>query len=394
MYICGTSVNMHKIKRTIGIYCKKLGQSHPVILITGPRQSGKTTFSRKNYKHLPYINLEDLQVREIAIQDPKALIAKYPKGCIFDEIQRAPELTSYIQGVVDEDSFKGQFILTGSQNFTVMNTLSQSLAGRVAIVHLLPFSLSEASHYMDVGDLNELLYRGFYPRISHRNLNPTQAHSDYVSTYLERDLRQLELVKKLSAFQQFLKLSAGRVGQVINYSSFSNDIGVSVSTVKEWFTLLEASYITFRLPPFFENFGKRLIKQPKLYFYDVGLVSYLIGIEKKDQLEAHPLRGRLFENFVISEIVKQRFNSGRKFDFYFYRDSNQVEIDLLIPNVDKYDLFEIKSAQTYSSYFKKPFIKFKKSCPKVKSTTIVYAGSEKYSLEDTQLIPYKELNLY
>ncbi|MCZ0932203.1 MAG: ATP-binding protein, partial [Oligoflexia bacterium] len=255
-------------------YCQKLKEPYPVVLITGPRQSGKTTFSREYYKQLPYVNLEELQIREMAHQDPKGLIAKYPKGAIFDEIQKAPALTSYLQGFVDEESFKGQFILTGSQNFSVMNTLSQSLAGRATLLHLLPFSLFELSHYTNIEDLEELLYRGFYPRISHRNLNPTNAYGDYLSTYLERDIRQLELIKKLSHFQRFVKLSAGRIGQIINYNSLSNDVGVSVSTIQEWLTLLEASYIIFHLPPFFENIGKRLIKQPKLYFYDVGLVSY------------------------------------------------------------------------------------------------------------------------
>ena len=384
---------MHKkIKRDMARYCQKLKESYPVILITGPRQSGKTTFAREHYKHLPYVNLEDLQTREAARLDPKGLIAKYPKGAVFDEIQKIPSLTSYLQGFVDEESFKGQFILTGSQNFSVMNTLSQSLAGRAALLHLLPFSLLEISHYTDIKDLEELLYRGFYPRISHRNLNPTNAYGDYISTYLERDIRQLELIKKLNHFQRFVKLSAGRVGQIINYNSFSNDVGVSVSTIQEWLTLLEASYIIFRLPPFFENIGKRLIKQPKLYFYDVGLVSYLLGIEKKQHLETHPLRGHLFENFIISEIVKQRFNTGKDFNFYFYQDSNRVEIDLLILNVDKYDLFEIKSSKTWSSHFKKSFSHFSKACNnKMKSASVIYSGSEELSFDFIKVIPYTRL---
>lgn len=372
-------------------YCQKLKEPYPVVLITGPRQSGKTTFSKKYYKHLPYVNLEDFQTREAANHDPKGLLSKYPKGAILDEIQKAPLLTSYLQGIVDEENFKGQFVLTGSQNFSVMNTLSQSLAGRATLLHLLPFSFSEISHYTNIKDMEELLYRGFYPRISHRNLNPTNAYGDYISTYLERDIRQLELIKKLSHFQKFIKLTAGRIGQVINYNSLSNDVGVSVSTIQEWLTLLEASYIIFRLPPFFENISKRLIKQPKLYFYDVGLVSYLLGIEKKQQLKTHPLKGNLFENLIISEIVKQRFNAGKGFNFYFYRDSNQVEIDLLIPNVNKYDLFEIKSAETWSSHFKKPFSQFSKACNKMRSASVIYAGSESLSFDFLKVIPYNNL---
>ena len=382
---------MHKIKRDMAKYCQKLKEDYPVVLITGPRQSGKTTFAREYYKHLPYVNLEELQMREIACEDPKGLISKYPKGAIFDEIQKAPNLTSYLQAFVDEESFKAQFVLTGSQNFSVMNTLSQSLAGRATLLHLLPFSLFELSHYTNIQDLEELLYRGFYPRISHRSLNPTSAYGDYLLTYLERDIRQLELIKKLSHFQRFVKLLAGRVGQVINYNSLSNDVGVSVSTVQEWLTLLEASYIMFRLPPFFENIGKRLIKQPKLYFYDVGLVSYLLGIEKKQHLESHPLKGNLFENLIISELVKQRFNSGKNFNFYFYRDSNQVEIDLLIPNVDKYDLLEIKSAQTWSSHFKKSFSCFSKASGKTGSRFIIYTGPDELSVDSIKIIPYFQL---
>ena len=388
---------MHKIKRDMSKDCKKLKEYHPVVLITGPRQSGKTTFARDQYKHLPYINLEELQNREMAKQDPKALLKKYPNGAIFDEIQKAPDLTSYLQTVVDKDNFKGQFILTGSQNFSVMNTLSQSLAGRSALLHLLPFNLFELSHYTDIEDLEEILYRGFYPRISHRNLNPTNAYADYISTYLERDIRQLELIKKLSHFQRFVKLLAGRTGQIINYNSLSNDVGISVSTIQDWLTLLEAGYIIFRLPPFFENIGKRLIKQPKFYFYDVGLASYLLGIEKKQHLESHPLKGMLFENFIISEIVKQRFNCGKSFNFYFYRDSNQTEIDLLISNVDKYDLIEIKSAQTWSSHFKKAFSRFSKACNKINSSSIIYAGSKEIFFDPIKLISYtklKEKNMF
>ena len=385
---------MLKIQREMAKYCRTLGQSCPVILITGPRQSGKTTFARDHYSFLPYINLEDLQTRQAALHDPKALLGKYPQGAIFDEIQRAPDITSYIQGIVDEDTFKGLFVLTGSQNFSVMNTLSQSLAGRAAIVQLLPFSLSEISHYTSIEDPDELLYRGFYPRISHRSLNPTNTYGDYVSTYIERDIRRLERLKNWDGFQRFLRMTAGRAGQLINYSGLSNDVGVSVSTIQEWLALLSAAYIVFRLPPFFENTGKRLLKQPKLYFYDVGLASYLIGITEKAQLKSHPLRGHLFENFVIVELLKQHFNSGKRTPFYFYRDSSRTEIDLLIPCADKYDLFEIKSSETLSSAFVKPFTRFQKAFGKMKSGAVIYAGAEQYSMKKIQMIPYTKLKAF
>ena len=257
-------MDMHKIKRKISILCDDLAKKYPVISITGPRQSGKTTFCKDYFPELEYANLEDLEIRDFAASDPKGFLAQFSQGGIIDEIQRVPTLTSYIQVRVDEDDFEGLFVLTGSQDFAVKNTLSQSLAGRVAILTLLPFNFFEVSSYKDIKDPNELLYQGFYPRIHHRDLHPTKAYSDYVATYLERDLRQLELVKNIDLFQKFLRLIAGRVGNILNLQSLSNDVGVAQSTARQWVTLLEASYILYRLPPFYENLGKRLIKSPKI----------------------------------------------------------------------------------------------------------------------------------
>lgn len=383
--------NMSKIKREINELVEELSTQYPVLSITGPRQSGKTTLCKALFKSMKYVNLEDLDEREFAQNDPKGFLAQFPEGAILDEIQRAPDLTSYIQGIVDQEKFKGLFILTGSQNFSILNTLSQSLAGRVALITLLPFSFSEISHYCEIKDLNDLIYRGFYPRIPDKNQNPSLAYSSYVSTFVERDIRQLELIKNIDLFQKFLKLLAGRIGQVINLESLGNDTGISGPTVREWISLLEASYIVYKLPPFYENIGKRLIKSPKIYFYDVGLASYLIGIDSPEQINTHPLRGFLFENLVISEILKQRFNQGKKNDLLFYRDHNNVEVDLLIPRVNNYDAYEIKSAQTISKSFFSGLKKFEKSSSKLADAYVIYSGTNQRVQEGIKILPYFDL---
>ena len=383
---------MHKIDREINETLISYIGKYPVISITGPRQSGKSTLCKAFFNKLEYVNLEDIETREFALNDPKGFMKRYPQGAIFDEIQRAPDLTSYIQVRVDEDDFQGLFVLTGSQNFSIKNTLSQSLAGRVALFTLMPFSLNESSNFTDIKNLENIMYTGFYPRIHHRGLNPTKAYSDYISTYVERDLRQIELVKDIHLFQKFIKLCAGRTAQILNLDSLANDVGISHATAREWITLLEASYIIFRLPPFFENIGKRLIKSPKIYFYDVGLVSYLLGIENPEQLKTHPLRGSLFETMVISEVLKQKFNRGEENNLLFYRDSNQVEVDLLIPNVHLYNAIEIKSAQTISKDFFKGLKSFEKS-KKAATKCIIYAGDEERVQNSVEIFPYWDFKL-
>lgn len=378
---------MHKIERDISKQLILLRKKYPVLSITGPRQSGKTTLCKEIFKDLDYLNLEHPETREFALEDPKGLLAKYPQGVILDEIQRAPELTSYIQVRVDEDDFKGNYVLTGSQNFQIMNTLSQSLAGRVGLATLLPFSLSEIQPEVPNYTVDDYLFHGFYPRIYEKQLSPPKAYSDYVSTYVERDIRQLEFVKDLQLFHKFLKLCAGRIGQLLNLNSLSNDVGVSHSTAREWISLLEASYILFRIPPFYENIGKRLVKSPKIYFYDTGLVSYLLGIEETKQLETHPLRGNLFENFVIVELLKNRLNNLQENNFLFYRDSNGNEVDLLIPTANLYKAIEIKSASTVHKTFFKGLKNFSKAVGKTSAEYLIYGGKEERKHLDTNIIP-------
>jgi len=365
------------VDRTVGKVLKDLAKKYPVLTLTGPRQSGKTTICRLVFSDLPYANLEDPETREFAQTDPKGFLRRFPKGAVIDEIQRVGTLTSYIQVLVDDPHFKGTFVLTGSRNFAVRSSVDQSLAGRTALVTLLPFSYEELSTKWPNFSINDLLYHGFYPRIHDKALNPTQCLADYGSTYVERDLRQLSLIRDLTSFQRFLGLCAGRIGQLLNYESLANDTGVSHATVREWISLLEASYIAFRLPPFYRNISKRLIKSPKLYFYDVGLAAYLMGIDSPSQISTHPLRGMLFENLIVCEVLKFFQHRGRRPGLLFYRDSNGIEVDLLVPHGPHFLPLEIKSAETITSDFFKGLRRFKEDVGEPAQGALVYGGSDR-----------------
>jgi predicted AAA+ superfamily ATPase len=338
------------ISRILAEYAASIFTKYPIVTITGPRQSGKTTLARATFADKPYANLENPVTRQFAREDPLAFLNQYPEGAVIDEIQRVPELLSYIQVIVDERRKNSLFVLTGSQQFDLMRGISQSLAGRTALLKLLPLSIPELSARFSLG-IDEMLFKGFYPRIYDQDIAPAQAYGDYFETYVERDLRQLVNVKDLSVFQRFVRLCAGRCGQLLNLNSLANDTGISQSTAREWMTVLEASYIVLLLQPFHANIGKRLIKSPKIYFYDVGLASWLCGIEEEKQVATHPLRGSLFENMAIIEALKYRYNQGKRNNLYFYRDSNGNEIDLIY--VKGHDLLpvEIKSGQTITSAY-------------------------------------------
>ena len=297
------------ISREISNKVLDYANQYPIVTITGPRQSGKTTLCKMIFPDMPYASLESIEERSFAQNDPKGFLSRFPQGAVLDEIQRAPDLFSYLQVLVDESGQTGQFIISGSQNFDLLETVSQSLAGRTAIVNLLPFSLEEIGRIAGSQfPINTLLYQGSYPRIYDRRLNPTEALSFYYSTYVERDLRQLINVTDLARFDMFIRLCATRCGQVLNLSSLGNDCGASHNTIKSWLSILEASYIVKLLQPFYNNLGKRLIKAPKLYFIDTGLAAFLLGIQKEEHIDAHPLRGALFENLVVSELLKKRLN--------------------------------------------------------------------------------------
>lgn len=385
---------MPLIDRTVETVVQELAGKYPVVTITGPRQSGKTTLCRKVFAHKPYANLEAPDVRQFATDDPRGFLAQYPDGAVFDEIQRVPDLVSYLQPLVDEDRRDGLFILTGSQQFEVSNTINQSLAGRTALIKLLPFSIPEIRSSFSLPDIDRLLYHGFYPRLWDKALNPTQALGDYFQTYIERDLRQLVAIKDLNLFQRFIQLCAGRVGQLLNVSGLANDTGISHTTAGNWISLLEASYIVFLLQPYYGNISKRLVKSPKLYFYDVGLAAFLLGIENEKQLSRDPLRGSLFENMVITEALKYRYNRGRRSGFYFYRDSRGNEVDLLQVSGSVFFPIEIKAGMTITRDYFKGLKHFAKVFPDRTpgGGGLVYGGDETHKRTDVSISSIDYLN--
>ncbi len=329
-----------------------LAKGYPLVAVTGPRQSGKTTLVRRIFPERPYVSLEDLDMREFAADDPRGFLAQYPDGAVLDEVQRCPGLFSYLQTRVDEDGRCGLFILTGSQQFRLLEGITQSLAGRVAMVPLLPFSLGELHAAGRVPEsLEELLHKGFYPPVYDRDLDPGIWYGNYVATYLERDVRQMVNVRDLSAFHRFLRMCAARTGQLLNLSALANDCGITHNTARAWLSVLEASYIVHLMPPHHCNFNKRLVKTPKLYFYDPGLAAWLIGIHEPAQLVIHPQRGALFETMVIAELLKARYNRARQSNLYFWRDRTGHEVDVLMEEGGRLVPVEIKSGRTLTRDF-------------------------------------------
>ena len=363
------------IPRTLKRAARKAFREYPIVTLTGPRQSGKTTFAKHEFD-LPYVNLEAPDVREFAVKDPRGLLASYPDGAIIDEIQRAPDLTSYLQVAVDESARRGQFLLTGSHNFAIRERLSQTLAGRTALLTLLPFSDQELClESLAKNNYVSHMVTGGYPRIYDARLEPATFYRDYVGTYLERDLRELTAVRDISQFQTFMRLCAASVGQVLNLNRLANDCGVSQTTATDWLTLMEASYVLYRLKPYFANTRKRLVKRPKLYFYDTGVVCFLLGILAAAHLESHPLRGAVFENAVINEIIKFDLHRNRIADLCFYRDAVGNEVDLVYRRGQLLVPIEIKSGQTVSSDYFKGLDHFSRNHA-ASSGAVVYAGSE------------------
>lgn len=381
------------IKRTVAQKVLDYARQYPVVTITGPRQSGKTTICKELFKTLSYYSLENLTIRQYAQDDPKGFLNDcMKKGAVIDEIQRAPNLPSYIQEVVDHNKKNGQFILIGSQNFEVMDSISQSLAGRTALVTLLPFSYDEIYKKKRI-TLSSVLYRGFYPRIFDQKLNPTEALSFYVSTNLERDVRSLLAIKNLSAFELFLKLCAARTGQILNLSSLGNDCGINHNTARQWLSVLEASHIIYLLKPHFKNFNKRLIKAPKLYFIDVGLAAYLLDIEQERHLSNHPLKGALFESFVVAELLKQRLHHGKKSNLYFFRDNTGHEIDVIIDKGIEQIPVEIKAGQTINhDYFKGIEYYYRLNPASAGKGRVIYGGDEKQQRSQVSVIPYHAIS--
>ncbi|MDP1608760.1 MAG: ATP-binding protein [Chlamydiales bacterium] len=367
-----------------------LAKNYPIVTVLGPRQSGKTTLVKSAFPNKKYANLEFPDIRALALGDPRSFLEQYPDGAILDEIQRVPELLSYIQPIVDQLDQKGMFILTGSHQLELQEAISQSLAGRTALLTLLPMNLSELEQAGFHLSIDEWMLKGGYPRIYKDQLDPTKAYRNYVQTYVERDLRQLIQVKDLLQFERFVQILAGRVGQILNMEEIGGEIGLSSHTVKHWISILEASFIVFRLPPYFENFGKRVIKSPKLYFNDVGLASYLLGIEQETQMHRDPLRGHLFENAVLLELKKYRLNLGLDPSLFYYRDVQKNEVDVIYKKGHDLIPIEIKSSKTFVQDFIKPIQRFQSIAEgRSAKSFLIYGGDLEQSIQTTQILNFR-----
>ncbi|RMH75973.1 MAG: ATP-binding protein [Calditrichaeota bacterium] len=381
------------IPRTISQKLLELSQKFPVIAVIGPRQSGKTTLVKHLFPEKDYLNLEEPDIRLFAAQDPRAFLANHSRGLIVDEAQQVPELFSYIQGMVDANPEPGHFVLTGSQHFLLHEKISQSLAGRVAILKLLPFSLEELKSVADKSlPFQEYIYRGFFPPIYDREIHPPDWFANYIPTYIERDVRSLKNITDLTTFATFLKLCAGRVGHLLNLTSLANELGVTTNTVRAWLSVLEASFVVFRVSPFYRNFNKRLVKMPKLYFYDTGLACYLLGIREVDQLNYHFLKGELFENLILSEVMKFYLNRGEEPLIYFWRDKSGREIDCLIDRGGTLKALEIKVSQTISGEFFKNLAYWQTlSGSSPEDSYLIYGGDQTQNRSIARVHPWHDL---
>lgn len=369
---------------------EEAAKKYPIVTILGPRQSGKTTLVRQTFPNKPYINMESIHIKELAKSDPISFLDRYPEGAVFDEIQEVPTLLSYIQVRVDTSHRKGEFILTGSHQLELNEAVSQSLAGRVMILHLLPLSLEELSMAGIDKPLDKILYEGCYPRVHADGLDPTKTYASYVRTYIERDIRKILQVHDLNLFQKFMVLCASRVGQIFNKENLAGEVGVSSKTIGHWLSILEACYIIYRLPPYFESFGKRVVKSPKIYFCDVGLVAYLLGIETIEQMTRDPLRGNLFENLVVNELLKARYNQGLDPRLYFFQVTGRNEVDLIYQRGHELVPIEIKSSRTFNSSFTSGIKSFKKiTLDKCVDPCLIYAGEEEMKIGEIKLLNYR-----
>lgn len=361
------------ISRTAAIKLKELATQFKSVALIGPRQSGKTTLARHVFNSKPYVSLENPDTRRFALDDPRSFLAMYPEGAILDEAQRAPELFSYLQQILDEDNAKGKFVITGSNNFLLQESISQSLAGRVAYMYLLPFSISELG--TEIPSLQHVIFKGLYPPVWDQPVESGEWYADYIRTYIERDVRQVKNITDLYAFERFLRLCAGRTGQLLNMNSLALEAGVDNKTVNSWIGVLESGFILFRLQPHHVNFNKRIVKMPKLYFYDTGLVCALLGIQHAGQLDYHHMTGALFENMIISELIKSRYNKALNSNLFFWRDNVGHEIDILVENPVENFPVEIKFGKTITPEFFKGLLYWQK-ISKTASGAVIYGGQE------------------
>jgi uncharacterized protein len=381
------------IPRLASEHLKQLAGYYPVVVVTGPRQSGKTTLVKSQFPELPYFNLEAPNTRSRIESDPVSFLEAHADGVIIDEFQRSPEIASYIQVAADKSPKNGRFILTGSQQFEVMSKVSQSLAGRVGLLKLLPLALEELGNEGSKNSLDGTLHKGFYPRLFDQKIPPQQAYSDYFATYVQRDVRALVNISDLSQFEKFVRLCAGRIGQVLNLQNLSQDMGINHATAQRWLTVLQASYIVHLTQPFHWRTTKRLIKSPKLFFYDVGLAAWLNGMQSPEQITTHPLRGALFENMVMMEVLKFRLNRGLHDNLFFYRDSDGTEVDLVLEFSNGIYPIEIKSGATVSTDYFKGLRHLKKLFREPMQEPpngggLIYGGTDAWQQFGTQIVGY------
>ena len=397
------------IRRLLETTLRQIAGQYPVVTLTGPRQSGKTTLVRAVFDGYDYVSLEEPDQRAFAEEDPRGFLGQFSSAVILDEVQRAPDLFSYIQSIVDEADRPGRFILTGSQNFLLMRSISQSLAGRSAVLHLLPFSLSELEgrppfpleeigHLLPSAqrsssiDVMEVLFRGFYPRIHDKGLDPGQWLGNYYQTYIERDVRSIVNVGDIEAFGRFIRLCAGRCGQLLNLSALANDCGITHTTARRWLSVLEASFLVTLLRPHYRNFSKRLIKTPKLYFLDTGLLCYLLRIRSAEELRFHNARGAVFENYILTELLKTYYHQGKEPDLYFWRDSTGHEIDVLIDWGETQVPLEIKSGQTVARDFFAGLDYWRRLIGEAAApAALVYGGDRTYRRQDVTVYSWASL---
>jgi len=378
------------IKRQIEEELLLLKNEFPIIAILGPRQSGKTTLSQSVFPEYKYISLEDIDHRDFAMNDPRGFLNKYNKNIIFDEIQRVPQLMSYLQTHVDKMKENGKIIITGSHNFFLMEQISQSLAGRVGITKLLPFSIQELSNGKQ--SLDSHIFMGSYPRIYDQNIRPEVFYKNYISTYIEKDIRQIKQVTKLDLFMKFMRLLAGRTGQELNLSTISEECGVSHNTVSEWISILEASFLIYKLKPYHKNYNKRLVKNSKIYFTDTGLVCSLLGIRKQEELDYHFLKGNIFETYVLSEFIKGCYNTGEKFELYYWRDNHKKEIDLIIDfGINKFGI-EVKRSETIQEKYFSGLTYWKNlSNTESKNMYLIYGGTDNHIRNEMNVIGWDSI---
>ena len=364
------------IQRTAKNKLKDLATKFKAVAVTGARQTGKTTLVKQVFKGKPYLSLENPETRNFALEDPKGFLASYPNGAILDEVQRVPELFSYLQEILDNSKVKGLFILSGSNNFLLQQSISQTLAGRVAYINLLPFSIEELKKVKLLpDDDDQLMLKGFYPPIYDQEIPPSDWCPNYIRTYIEKDVRQIKNITDLIVFERFIKLLAGRSGQELNNSALAVETGVDVKTIQSWIGILESSFIIYLLRPHFKNFNKTIVKRPKVYFYDTALVCYLLGIKNVLQLKTHPLRGSIFEGMVVTELIKKRTNAGLPINIYYWRDKTGHEIDVIVDNGDTFLPIEVKSGKTINQEFFKN-IDYWAKISGIEKSILLYAGEQ------------------